>query len=193
MSIRIAFAFLGISIAGTAAAAPVEDLVKPCTACHGAAGVAATPETPHLNGQIADYLEQEISALASGERKTAVADHVPKTWAHTDISAVSKFYAASKASRPKQDTDAQKVAKGAEIYKQRCAECHTDNGRQSDKDAPLMAAQNVEYMSAQTKLFVAGKRRFPFMMDDAYKGLNADQLEAVAQFFAAQDQVRARK
>jgi cytochrome subunit of sulfide dehydrogenase len=51
----------------------------------------------------------------------------------------------------------------------------------------------MEYMSAQTKLFVSGKRRFPFMMDEAYAGLNAEQLEAVAQFFAAQEQLKPRK
>jgi cytochrome subunit of sulfide dehydrogenase len=180
----------GLAFAGTTVA---EDLVKSCAQCHGTTGVAAVPQTPHLNGQIADYLEQEISALVSGERKTAVADHVAKTWTRADVSAVAKYYAASKAPRPKQAIDPQKVAKGAEIYKQRCAECHVDSGRGSDKDAPLMAAQDMEYMSAQTRLFVSGKRRFPFMMDEAYSGLNAEQLESVAQFFASQEQVKPRK
>jgi cytochrome subunit of sulfide dehydrogenase len=188
MPIRFAVFIFNLFAAGCAlAGTPIaEDLVKSCTQCHGATGVSTAPQTPHLNGQIADYLEQEISAIGSGERKTAIADHVAKTWTRNEISAVAKFYATSKAPRPKQEIDPQKVAKGAEIYKQRCADCHVDSGRQSDKDAPLMAAQDMEYMSAQTKLFVSGKRRFPFMMDEAYAGLNAEQLESVAQFFASQ-------
>jgi cytochrome subunit of sulfide dehydrogenase len=192
---RIAVFIANIFVFSTALAASpaVEDLVKPCAECHGTTGVSALPDTPHLDGQFAGYLMQELSSIASGERKTSVADHIAKTWSGKDITAVAKFYASSKATRPKQDTDAQKVAKGAEIYNQRCADCHVDNGRQSDKDAPLMAGQNLAYMNVQTKLYLQGKRRFPFMMDDAYKGLNADQLESVAHFFASQDQVRPRK
>ena len=180
-------------ISDTACAATAEELAQPCAQCHGANGVAAAPGTPHLDGQLMGYLEQEISALASGERKTDVADHVAKTWSKADISAVAKLYAKTRAVRPKQEIDAQLAAKGMELYRQRCADCHADNGRLSDKDAPLMAAQNLAYMSAQTKLFVSGKRRFPFMMDDAYKGLNAEQLESISHFFASQEQARPRK
>ena len=183
----------GLLISGTACAATPEEMTQPCAQCHGANGVAAAPGTPHLDGQLMGYLEQEISALASGERKTGVPDHVAKTWTRADISAVAKFYAKTKAVRPKQETDAQLAVKGMELYRQRCADCHADNGRLSDKDAPLMAAQDLAYMSAQTKLFVSGKRRFPFMMDEAYQGLNAQQLESVAHFFASQDQVRPHK
>lgn len=190
--LAVILSFFVTGFACAAAPAP-EELIKSCAQCHGASGVSTTPGTPHLNSQTADYLEQEISAIASGERKTAIADHVAKTWARNEISAVAKFFSASKAPRPKQEVDAQKVAKGAEIYRQRCADCHVDSGRQSDKDAPLMAAQDMAYMSAQTKLFVAGKRRFPFMMDEAYAGLNAEQLESVAHYFASQEQFKPRK
>jgi sulfide dehydrogenase cytochrome subunit len=172
---------------GAILAAPVEELVKPCAACHGASGISSAPATPHLGGQIADYLQQEISGIASGERASAVADHVPKTWTQADIAAVAKFYANNKGGRPVQAIDAEKVAQGAKIYNNRCAECHTNKGRGSDKDAPLMAAQNLEYMAEQTKLYLSGKRRFPFMMDDAYRGLKAEELEAVAHFFASQN------
>ena len=187
MFIRTSAFIAGALITCAVAAAPVDELVKPCAECHGAAGVAGAAGTPHLNAQISDYLQQEISALATAERKSTVANHVPATWSAKDIGLVAKFYAASKQPRPKQVTDPVKVARGEDVYNRRCNVCHTENGRGSDKDAPLMAAQNLEYMAEQTRLFVSGKRRFPFMMDEAYDGLKAEDLEAVAHFFASQN------
>jgi sulfide dehydrogenase cytochrome subunit len=193
MPIRSVCFALSLLIPALAAAAGGDELAKPCFACHSATGVAAAPNVPHLNGQLADYLQQEISMLGTGERKSDVADHVPKAWNAKDILAVAKYYATSKAERPKQATDAAKIALGEPLYKKRCAECHADNGRQSDKDAPLMAGQDLTYLAEQTKLFVSNKRRFPFMMDEAYKGLTTDQLEAISHFFASQEQLRKRK
>jgi sulfide dehydrogenase cytochrome subunit len=187
MLIRTSAFIAGALISCAVAAAPVDELVKPCAECHGAAGVAGAAGTPHLNGQISDYLQQEISALSTNERKSTVANHVPATWSAKEVSLAAKFYAASKQPRPKQVTDPVKVARGEDVYKRRCDICHTDKGRGSDKDAPLMAAQNLEYMAEQTKLFVSGKRRFPFMMDESYDGLKAEDLEAIAHFFASQN------
>jgi cytochrome c553 len=66
-------------------------------------------------------------------------------------------------------------------------DCHIDNGRGSDKDAPLLAGQELTFLIQQTLAFKSGVRKFPFMMDDAYRGLTADELSATAHFFAAQD------
>ena len=63
----------------------------------------------------------------------------------------------------------------------------------TDKDAPLMAAQALDYMQAQTRLFVSGKRKFGFLQDEAYKGLSSDDLDAAAHFFASQEQYGAAK
>lgn len=186
MLLRTSSLFACALVSGALFAAPLDELVKPCAECHGADGIGVAAATPHINGQISDYLAQEISALSTGERKSAVANHVPATWSGKEITAVAKFYAASKAVRPVQPTDPVKVAQGGKLYRDRCADCHVDNGRGSDKDAPLMAAQSLGYLSEQTKLFLSGKRRYPFMMDDAYRGLKAEELEAISHFFASQ-------
>jgi cytochrome subunit of sulfide dehydrogenase len=196
MSIRTPALVAALLLAGAVSAAPRaprvpevvvdEQMIKSCAECHGAAGIASAPGTPHLGGQTSDYLQQEISGLANGDRRSTIADHVPKSWTEQDIVNVSKFYARSKAPRPEQTTDAAKVAQGEALYSKRCSECHTNKGRGSDKDAPLMAGQNLEYLTEQTRLYLAGKRRFPFLMDDAYKGLKADELEAITHFFASQ-------
>lgn len=192
MSIRTSFLICGALIgqAAFAATPAVDALTKPCAECHGVAGVSNVAKTPHLNGQLETYLEEDIAALAKGGRVSGIPNHVPLTWTGTEIAAVAKFYAASKAPRPVQDTDPQLVAKGQAIYEKHCAECHPDNGRQSDHDAPLMAGQNLEYIMEQTRLFVSGKRKFAFMMGDAFRGLSPADLDAAAHFFASQNQFK---
>lgn len=173
------------------AAAPAGDvLTKPCAECHGADGASSAAQTAHLNGQLPEYLVDQISAMSKGSRASSVANHMPKDWSDPEIAAVAKFYAKRKATRPLQNTDPELVAQGQAIYQKRCAECHPDNGRTSDHDAPLMAAQNVDYLMEQAREFVTGKRKFVFMMDTAFRGLSPAELDSVAHFFASQNQFK---
>lgn len=188
MFIRSAL-FFGYALVSSAvlAAAPAADvLTKPCAECHGPDGASSSAKTAHLNGQLGEYLTEQISALSQGSRSSSVAGHIPKDWSDADIAAVAKFYAKRKATRAPQSTDPELVTQGQAIYQKRCAECHPDNGRASDHDAPLMAGQNLDYMMAQAREFVAGKRKFVFMMDTAFKGLSPAELDSVAHFFASQ-------
>ena len=190
MFIRTLMLFCCTLFSVAALANPVEILTKPCAECHGPAGVSSTPKTPHLNSQLAGYLEEDISGLANSSRATGVPNHVPKTWTGPEIAAVAKFYSLSKAARPVQVTDPAAVSKGEVIYTKSCAKCHPDNGRESDHDGPLMAAQNLEYMMEQSRAFVSGKRKFVFLMDDAFRGLSPADLDSVAHFFASQNQFK---
>ena len=192
MSIKKTVFICSALFSGAVFAAPpaVDVLTKPCAECHGPAGASSVAKTPHLNGQLVTYLEEDIAALSKGGRVSTVPNHVPSTWTGAEVAAVAKFYAASKGPRPGQATDTQLVAQGQAIYEKHCAECHPDNGRQSDHDAPLMAGQNLEYMMEQTRLFVSGKRKFAFMMGDAFRGLSPADLDAVAHFYASQNQFK---
>jgi cytochrome subunit of sulfide dehydrogenase len=160
-----------------------------CVRCHGADGLATAPGMPHLNGQLAGYLSDALVKFQKGRLPSGVVNHVPASLGAVEIGQVAEYYAVVKAERPKQEISPDKVALGAEIYRNRCLDCHDDNGREADKGAPLLAAQNLDYLIAQTRLFVSGKRKFGFLQDDAFKGLSGDELEAVAHYFAAQDQI----
>lgn len=171
-------------------AAPAETMTQPCAVCHGESGVSTQARTPHLNGQLADYLEDDMRRLANDGRPSSIPNHVPKSWTFAEVTAVAKLYAASRAARPAQPTDAALVAKGEALYKKRCADCHPNNGRESNHDAPLMAAQNLDYMKEQTRAFVSGKRQLVFPMDEAFRGLSPAELDSIAHFFASQDQFK---
>jgi len=165
-----------------------EAISAQCAACHGEDGVSSQPGLPHLNGQLENYLIDSMLKFQKGTRPTEVPNHIPKTLERGSIELVAKHYAASKAVRPKQEVDPDKLARGETVFRNRCADCHMDNGRDADKDSPLMAGQNLGYMIDQSRLFVSGKRKFGFMQDEAFKGLSDDDLQAAAVFFASQEQ-----
>lgn len=161
-----------------------------CVACHGIDGVAVKPGVPHLNGQLPAYLEHSVEQYRKDARPGRGPAHDPAALDDPQTAEILKTYGAAKAVRPKQDkVDAQLAVRGEVVYQDRCADCHPDNGRESEKDAPLMAAQDLGYMIGQINLFVEGKRKFAYMMSRAFKGVPAADLEAVAHFFASQDQV----
>jgi len=171
----------------------VPEVVKTnCERCHGVDGLATQPGMPHLNGQLDSYLKDALLKYQKGRLPTAVVDHVPPSFGEVEVAAISSYYAGIKAVRPRQETDPAKVASGEVVYRNRCADCHPDNGREADKDAPLMAAQNLGYMIEQTGLFLNGKRKFGFLQDEAFQGLSIDELESAAHFFASQEQFLAK-
>ena len=79
------------------------------------------------------------------------------------------------------------VEKGRTIYDNRCADCHVGSGRDSDGESPLLAGQDLNFLVTQTIAYKSGARKFPFMMDRAYRGLTDEELTSVAHYFAAQD------
>lgn len=175
------------STASSVQGAESTEIIRNCSECHGTDGLGFKPGVPHLNGQPEALLTAMITSFQQGKRSTKVKDH--RDILATDTAALAKHYAQQKAERPKSATKPELVVRGEAIYLKNCADCHLDNGRDSDKEAPLMAAQDLTYLIAQTLAFKAGERKFPFLMDGAYKDLSDEDLTAVAHFFAAQDQV----
>lgn len=177
---------LGSSVA-VAQQAAESGPVANCSDCHGTDGLGHKSGVPHLNGQPEQLLTSMIKAYQADKRPTKVKMHrdIPAA----DVPLLAKHYSQQKAQRPKSATSAELVAKGETLYANRCADCHVDNGRDSDKEAPLTAGQDLAYLIAQTLAFKAGERKFPYLMDGAYRDLKEEDLTAIAHFFAAQDQV----
>lgn len=183
-----AFLAAAIAQAKTPKPPPAPPTAKLCEECHGANGVSVKPGVPHLNGQIPDYIAQSLQDLKAGKRISTAAAHAADELTPEAIGSLATYYGAQKAERPTRMVDAAKVAEAAAVYGRRCRKCHLDDGRDSDHDAPLMAGQSLEYLQAQTAAFVTGKRKFPFLMDEAYQGLSSDDLERLSHYFASQRQ-----
>ena len=175
------------STASSVQGAESTDIARNCNECHGTDGLGFKPGLPHLNGQPEHLLSNMINAFQQGKRPTKVKMH--RDIPDADVAPLAKHYSQQRVLRPKSATNPDLVARGEAVYLKRCADCHVDNGRDSDKEAPLMAAQDLNYLIEQTLAFKTGVRKFPFLMDGAYKDLTDDDLTAAAHFFAAQEQI----
>ncbi len=189
---RLMIGLLGAALAWTAAPVvaqekPLEALISTCVDCHGANGIGLEPDMPHLNGQPEALLINMMDAFRSGARPPKVRIHreIPAA----DVAPLAKHYSLQKAVRPKSAANVELVARGEQLHLKHCSDCHLDNGRDSDKEAPLVAGQSLQYLIDQMKAFSSGERKFPFLMDGAYRILSNEDLIAIAHFFAAQDQV----
>ena len=65
---------------------------EPCKACHGEAGISATPEFPNLAGQHADYLNAAISHYKNGKRKNPIMQGQVANLTQRDINDLTAYY-----------------------------------------------------------------------------------------------------
>jgi cytochrome c553 len=80
------------ALAQTAPARP-EGLGQ-CSTCHGVNGVSTLPNAPHLAGQPAIYLVEQMKAYRSGKRPHEVMGVIAKPLSDADIDALAAWYSA---------------------------------------------------------------------------------------------------
>jgi cytochrome c553 len=93
--IRVAAFIAGAFCIDAPAAEPPPGRAKaqPCSVCHGALGISALPDAPHLAAQPAMYLAQQLKAFRSGKRTHEVMNVIAKPLSDTDIDQLSEWYA----------------------------------------------------------------------------------------------------
>lgn len=79
------------ALAGGDAAAAAEKLGG-CVACHGADGIGKAPQYPNLQGQKAAYLEKQLKAFRSGERKDSNMNALAKPLSDADIANLAAYF-----------------------------------------------------------------------------------------------------
>ena len=78
---------------GGAPGKTVEDLAKPCAACHGADGNSTNAQYPRIAGQYHDYLARALQEYKSGDRKNAIMAGFVNTLSDSDIDKLARYYA----------------------------------------------------------------------------------------------------
>ena len=63
-----------------------------CVTCHGALGMGATPDTPHIAAQPQIYLVAQLKAFRSGERKHAVMNVIARPLTDAEITELADWY-----------------------------------------------------------------------------------------------------
>ena len=69
-----------------------------CAVCHGALGLSQLPNAPHLAGQPAIYLAEQLKNYRSGKRSHEIMGILAKPLSDQDISELATWYASIKLS-----------------------------------------------------------------------------------------------
>ena len=64
-----------------------------CAVCHGQAGISTLPNAPHLAGQPAIYLEEQLRNYRSGRRQHEQMSLVARSLTDADIGELAAWYA----------------------------------------------------------------------------------------------------
>jgi hypothetical protein len=67
-----------------------------CALCHGATGQATLPNAPHLAGQQAIYLSEQLKNYRSGKRHNEVMNMIAKPLTDAEITQLVAWYSAVK-------------------------------------------------------------------------------------------------
>ena len=67
-----------------------------CAPCHGTNGIAKLPEAANLAGQDAGYIQRQLAAFKSGERKNEIMSQIAGTLEDKQMADVAAYFAAIK-------------------------------------------------------------------------------------------------
>jgi len=137
----------GDAAAGKAAAAP-------CAGCHGDAGVSASPATPSLAGQDAEYFAAALRAYKDGSRK----DDTMKSLASALDDRAMRDLAAYYAAQQPQPPNVRRPYSLAE-WTERCDRCHGANGNSIEPQVPRLAAQRADWLERVLEEYRSGARK----------------------------------
>ena len=86
------------SAAAAADAAAGKQKAGMCRTCHGIDGMAKVPDAPNIGGESAIYLERQLKAFRSGERKHEQMSVIAESLDDADIADLVAWYASIKVS-----------------------------------------------------------------------------------------------
>ncbi|WP_218755459.1 c-type cytochrome [Vibrio parahaemolyticus] len=169
-----------------------------CEACHGLNGVSSDTNIPTIAGipefnffdQMLRYLEGRPSASVNhvyGDTSQKKGDMVTivKSLSEAQIEELAKHYAGLEFLPAKQSFDQALAMKGKAIHAKSCENCHSDGGSNALDEASILAGQQKGYLATTLQQFKQGKRSVDKKMDEAFKGLSSDDLNALVEYYAS--------
>lgn len=180
----------GFNAAGAQAPAAAET----CTGCHNDNGITDSAEIPTIAGVGGFFLENQLAIFAEGERP-CVAEGFADEDAENHCALISELseddrmaiaeYFGELAYEPfEQEVDESLAAQGESIHNASCDRCHTASGAEPFDDAGILAGQPIPYLVDQFEYYKAGERWQPESMAEEMQKLDADQMKALAHFYA---------
>jgi sulfide dehydrogenase cytochrome subunit len=110
---------------------------------------------------------------------------IAKKLSADQVESIAAAFAAQKFVAAKQTPDPALVAKGKALHQSRCGLCHSAGGGDPADDSGILAGQWQGYLDSTLQSFVAGKRVQPDGMKKKTSQLSADDVHALAAFYAS--------
>jgi sulfide dehydrogenase cytochrome subunit len=184
---RVLFGMILAGGLGLAQAADnIEGVAETCNSCHGANGVSENPSMPSIAGQHESYLKKVMLEWKRGERHSDTMVDMIKDYSDEQIVALAAHYGRKPWTPVPQKLDPNLVRLGREASR-RCAGCHGDTGVSRDGETPKVNGQWAEYLEDDILKIRDGQIKLadPRIVK-AVKKLSAEEIKAVAAFYASQ-------
>jgi cytochrome c553 len=157
-----------------------KDAAASCGGCHGEQGVSASPATPSLAGQDAQYLAAALHAYKGGLRADETMKGMVAALDDNAMKNLAAYYAAQEPKAP----NVRKPLTTAE-WTQRCDRCHGLNGNSTDPRLPMLASQRVDYLEKVLHDYRTGARK-SLQMAAMADVLTEQDIESLAAHYARQ-------
>jgi len=153
------------AVAQARGGAQMRDLAQACAGCHGIDGAGIHQYYPHLAGQPAGYLAEQLKQFASGHRRDPIMEPLAAGMSEAQVAKLADYFAASKP-RPNEPADlghAERV-RGAQLAAA-CTACHgaaLQGGSFASAGGAVVTArlsgQARDYLLRQLQAFKSGER-----------------------------------
>jgi len=162
-----------------------------CAECHGIKGVSVEQEIPHIAGQHAEYIFNQLKAYQTGVRQEANMQKAIGFLNQEAMTQVAAYYASLDLPVPDKpiktsvndlDTNALDAGKAAAAS---CAACHGADGNGAFAGMPSITGQMPEYLISVINAYKNGDRK-DAMMQLAVQSLSDDDIENIALYYALQ-------
>ena len=172
------FAAQGAFAEGLPVGDPAEGrkLARQCSTCHGRDGIAQIPIAPHIGGEPARYLADQLVAFRDGTREHEMMTVVTKDLSDQAIADVAAWYASF--------TPTATLTADASGAPKQCTTCHGVDGISRMQKAPNLAGESTIYTATQLKAFRSGARQNA-MMNNIAKRLSDEDIRASAEWYAS--------
>lgn len=123
-----------------------------CATCHGLRGEGDGRLVPRLAGLDAGYLHRQLDDYANGRRQHPQMRSIVRRLSVDDRAAVSAYYAGLPPTAPA-------LLETSALYREKCAQCHGEQGEGMGPRNPPLAGQPAAYVVAQLEAWRSGRRR----------------------------------
>lgn len=168
-----------------------------CARCHGPGGISTAKGVPHLAGQRAVYLHQELLAYKKGARGKNMMAEAVAFLSDDALLKVSAWYASldpaapAPAPAPKSSAAMPDPVGAGGAVAAGCGSCHGETGISAIPGMPSLAGFDPKYLVAATNAYRNGQRKHD-LMKALVAGLADADIENVALFYASQKPARAK-